>query len=237
MPRNEFSDLYNEVGPDNVGGMGSEPACTVSMFVIRSGSPQVHSNGGPTEAHGSMPEAKSTAQEPTELSTHSQTVSSADAAQLNQEPDITPIHPQPVAIQQSGGGTVAGDTSSQHTVEQPLYRLAEQIECDPHKVVAVMPGQQQEMLLGLSNDVDCAVVRFKAAGSALVSEHLHTIPALAYVAAGESCNSDTMTVHSSCVYRSKAAWHGEFDLCRCRQDSQEVYPAWPSHKQAGSCCS
>lgn len=185
MPRNEFSDLYNEVGPDNVGGMGSEPACTISMFVARSESPQVDSSAGPTEAHTPLPDAKSKAQEPAELSSHAQTVSSADATQLNQEPGITPIHPQPVAIQPSGGATANGGTSSQHTVEEPLYRLAEQIECDPHKVVAVMPGQQQQMLLGLSNDVDCAVVKFKAAGSALVSEHLHTIPALAYVAAGE----------------------------------------------------
>ena len=217
--------------------MGSEPACTVSMFVIRSGSPQVNSSASPTAAHDPVFDAKSRAQEPAEPSTHCQTLSSADATQLNQEPDTTPTHPQPDAIQPSGGAAVNSGTSSQHSVEQPLYRLAEQIECDPHKVVAVMPGQQQEMLLGLSNDVDCAVVRFKAAGSALVSEHLHTIPALAYVAAGESCNSDTMTVHSSCGFSSTAVWQDHFDLCRCRQDSQKVHPAWPSQKQAGSCCS
>ncbi|KAL0045595.1 hypothetical protein WJX82_010847 [Trebouxia sp. C0006] len=88
----------------------------------------------------------------------------------------------------------AGDLR-QHNAEQPVYRLADQVECDPHKVVAIRPGQQQQILLGMSNDVDCAVVGFKSSNSALVSDHIHTIPALAFVAAGKIHKKFTLLGH------------------------------------------
>ena len=76
------------------------------------------------------------------------------------------------------------DGNSEHRTGKSIYSVADQIDCGPHKVVAI--GQQQQILLGLSDDIDCAAVTFTAQDSALVTEHLHSIPALAYVTAGKT---------------------------------------------------
>ncbi len=181
VPRNEFTDLYNEVGPDNVGGMGSEPACTVTLF-----SPDGHAAPGssaasPSKAHSGF-ETKDSAQ-PNTAQTADDTAGGSTISQT-----AVPYDQLGASPLQDNMAPPAG-ILSQHNAEQPVYRLADQVECDPHKVVAIRPGQQQQILLGMSNDVDCAVVGFKSSNSALVSNHILTIPALAYVAAGESCHA------------------------------------------------
>lgn len=64
------------------------------------------------------------------------------------------------------------------------YEAVMQISCRPHDVVASQAGHPHPMLLGLSDDVDCAVVSVSAAGQQLQAQHTASIPALAYVAAG-----------------------------------------------------
>ncbi len=185
VPRNEFSDLYNEVGPDNVGGMGSEPACTITLFSPDGLEAPDSSAASLTKAQSAGFEAKDSAQ-----SNIAQTAPQANEAAGGSTISETAIPDDQLGASplQDGMTPPAGDLSK-HNAEQPVYRLADQVECDPHKVVAIRPGQQQQILLGMSNDVDCAVVGVKSSNSALVSDHIHTIPALAYVAAGESCHS------------------------------------------------
>lgn len=188
VPRNEFSDLYNEVGPDNVGGMGSEPTCTISLF-----SPDDHvapdsSAASLTKTHSAGFAAKDSAQPNV-----AQTADDAASGSIISETAV-PDDQLGASPLQDGMTPPAGDLS-QHNAEQPIYRLADQVECDPHKVVAIRPGQQQQILLGMSNDVDCAVVGFKSSSSALVSDHIHTIPALAYVAAGKIHKKFTLLGH------------------------------------------
>ena len=190
VPRNEFSDLYNEVGPDNVGGMGSEPTCTISLFSPDDHAAPDSSAASLTKAHSAGFAAKDSAQ-PNVAQTAGDAASGSTISETAVPDDQLGASPL-----QDGMTPPAGDLR-QHNAEQPVYRLADQVECDPHKVVAIRPGQQQQILLGMSNDVDCAVVGFKSSSSALVSDHIHTIPALAYVAAGESCHP--VTVAAQCM--------------------------------------
>ncbi|KAA6429712.1 MAG: hypothetical protein FRX49_00146 [Trebouxia sp. A1-2] len=169
MPRNEFSDLYNEVGPDNVGAPDSISA---SLTGVQSAGFDAKDSAAPNIAQ--------TADDAAGDSTTSETAVPGD--QLG------------ASLLQDGMTPPAGDLSL-HNAEQPVYRLADQVECDPHKVVAIRPGQQQQILLGMSNDVDCAVVEFKSSNSALVLDHIHTIPALAYVAAGKIHKKFTLLGH------------------------------------------
>ena len=180
VPWNEFTDLYNEVGPDNVGGMGSEPTCTVTLFSPDGHAAPDSSAASLTKAHSAGFETKDSAQ-PNFAQTADEAAGGSTISQTAVPDDQLGASPL-----QDSMPPPAGDLR-QHNAEQPVYRLADQVECDPHKVVAIRPGQQQQILLGMSNDVDCAVVGFKSSNSALVSDHIHTIPALAYVAAGESC--------------------------------------------------
>ncbi|DBA75109.1 TPA: hypothetical protein ACH3X1_010431 [Trebouxia sp. C0004] len=191
VPRNEFLDLYNEVGPDNVGGMGREPACTVTLF-----SPDGHA--APDSSAASLTKAQSAGFEATDSaqSNIAQTAPQANEAAVGSTVSETaiPDDQRGASPLQDGMTPPAGDLSQQDA-EQPVYRLADQMECEPHKVVAVRPGQQQQILLGMSDDVDCAVVGFKPSNSALVSDHIHTIPALAYVAAGKIHKKFTLLGH------------------------------------------
>lgn len=207
MPRNEFSDLYNEVGPDNVGGMGSEPACTVTLF-----SPAGHA--APDSISASLTGVQSAGFDAKDSAAPNIAQTADDAAgDSTTSETAVPGDQLGASLLQDGMTPPAGDLSL-HNAEQPVYRLADQVECDPHKVVAIRPGQQQQILLGMSNDVDCAVVEFKSSNSALVLDHIHTIPALAYVAAGESYHPIAVAAHFTLFITAlQCAW---ICFCLCR---------------------
>lgn len=187
-PRNEFSDVYNEVGPDNVGGMGAEPSCTVTLFTLEKQGPHVSGVSGCKACADTIGAADDDVHVP-------ETVSAAHQGILaKQLPDsAAPKDASHTAAQdlthtaaESTGDAAAQEPSHNGSGQQGLYVAVDQMECDPHKVVAVRPGQHNQMLLGLSNDVDCAVVAFGVSSKLLLeSRHLHSIPALAYVAAGQ----------------------------------------------------
>ncbi|GAB4820252.1 hypothetical protein N2152v2_007298 [Parachlorella kessleri] len=110
LPQSQWADLYSESGPDGVGDVGQEPACTLYVY---------------------------------------------DAA----------------------------------------LSCVEQIPCLPHKVLSCQL-QQDRLLLGLTDDVDCAVVEVACMAGAAGSQdglstcgfkvqHATSVPALAYVAAGK----------------------------------------------------
>ena len=106
------------------------------------------------------------------LATLRQEGSANDAAQSSED--------QPASDKQQPSGMNV--TADRHAG----YKAVMQIGCSPHDVVATQSGHQHPMLLGLANDVDCAVVAVSAAadGQQLQAQHVRSIPALAYVAAG-----------------------------------------------------
>lgn len=162
-PRNEFTDVYNEVGPDNVGGMGDEPFCTITLLILRTAAKQ-----GKNGSHAPRPQADN---------------SGAAEADTVPEAACTTHH----SLVAQPDDTATESSSQQHGDQHSPYVAVEQLQCDPHKVVALRPGQHHQMLLGLSNDVDCAAVAFSCSDKlVLASQHCHSIPALAYVAAGQS---------------------------------------------------
>lgn len=63
-----------------------------------------------------------------------------------------------------------------------------EVTCHPYKLLACS-CQGRSALLGLVDDVDCAVVEASApdASSPATLKHLSSIPAFAYVAEGEAC--------------------------------------------------
>lgn len=161
VPRNEFSDVYNEVGPDNVGGMGDEPSCTITLFVLRDAAKQGTDGSGASSSGAAKQDALS--------ETACTAEQGMDAQHL--------LH---------GTAKATEDSAHKEGDQQSTYIAVDQVECDPHKLVALRPGQHDQMLLGLSNDVDCATVAFSCSDKPVLdSQHCHSIPALAYVAAGQ----------------------------------------------------
>lgn len=162
-PRNEFTDVYNEVGPDNVGGMGDEPSCTITLHILREAAKQ-----GKNDSHTPGTQADN---------------SGAAEEDALPEAAFSCAHHGVVA---QPNDTATESSAQRHGDQQSLHVAVEQVECDPHKVVALRPGQHQQMILGLSNDVDCAAVAFSCSDQLVLdSQHCHSIPALAYVAAGQ----------------------------------------------------
>ena len=168
VPRNQFSDLYNEVGPDNVGGMGGEPSCTITLFLLRQAA-----KWGKDGRDGSDTQA---------------CVDTSGAAKSDAVSDTPCTAQQGMDAQYLPHDATISTEDSAHKDggEQSSYVAVDQVECDPHKIVALRPGQHNQMLLGLSNDVDCATVAFSSSGKQVLdSQHCYSIPALAYVAAGQ----------------------------------------------------
>lgn len=168
LPHQQYADLYHEAGADGVGAMGSEPACTLFTFSLAQDS---------------------------------------SGAQQEQQPEAT------------AGGSQAAEQQAGPT----LLRLVHTLSCQPHKLLTChleqpAPGAQEpptpdthlaggggdggapgaliggsRLLLGLTDDVDCAVVAISCstaggeeAAVGFVMQHVTSIPALAYVTAGAS---------------------------------------------------
>lgn len=208
IQQNEFADLYSEVGPDNVGGMGSEPSCTLTLFTCQPGAAQSPSNGpaAPSQATEAVhspsrdkPATFSSSSDAPELQavsadTNPPLGSPSDATAKVTGKTVTPASADGNNATALDSSNVSGSQASQPPKRQKVtaekhapFEAVMQIGCSPHNVVASRPGHQHPMLLGLSDDVDCAVVAVSAAdaGQQLHAEHVHSIPALAYVAAGK----------------------------------------------------
>ena len=202
VPRNEFSDVYNEVGPDNVGGMGEEPSCTITLFLLR---------------------------DATKRGTDGSGVSTSGAAKQDALSETACTAEQGVDAQHLLHGTlkITEDSAHKDGDQQSTYIAVDQVECDPHKLVALRPGQHNQMLLGLSNDVDCATVAFSCCDKPVVEpQHCHSIPALAYVAAGQ-LQAQLYSMLRTCIhmcmtrYRYICIWK----MCACHMCSCQAHSA------------
>ena len=182
VPRNEFSDVYNEVGPDNVGGMGDEPSCTITLFLLRDAA-----------RRGNVGSEVSGTQACADTSGAAKEDAISETACTAQQ-DMNAQHLP------HGTATATEDAAHKDGDQQSSYVAVDQVECDPHKVVALRPGQHKQMLLGLSNDVDCATVAFNCSSKPVLdSQHCHSIPALAYLAAGQS-QAPLYSISHTCVH-------------------------------------
>lgn len=195
-PRNEFSDVYNEVGPDNVGGMGAEPSCTATLFALKKQGQHVSGvpghktctdTSGPSDIDAPLSETVPAAHQGEVAKQMPDSAAPKDTSDtIAQNLNYTTAESTYHTAAQEPIRTAAGEPSHKGNGQQGLYVAVDQMECDPHKVVAVRPGQHNQMLLGLSNDVDCAVVAFSSSSRlVLEARHLHSIPAFTYVAAGQ----------------------------------------------------
>lgn len=227
IQQNEFADLYSEVGPDNVGGMGNEPSCTLTLFSRHQNAPHLHITGSTATKQATGAANSPLADQPMSTSARSH-VSDATAKAAHsdslarQHLEATDEATAPVAVADDAEGAALSSNAIQPTNESlqsisghasaddhARYHPVMQIGCSPHGVVATRPGHQQPMLLGLSNDVDCAVVAVSAAndGQQLHAQHVHSIPALAYVAAGTAHIPMCQSMYVCTAYGLSVAMH------------------------------
>lgn len=184
--------------------MGDEPSCTLTLYTRSQPQVQPSKQAAPPAAApaphraapSQVPAASATGNGTASDGPHSASARSckdpahiahaaheaAAAAAGTQTAASTEGSTGVAAPSSTGGQLQPASTAASHG--SPHLEAVAQIGCSPHNVVACQAGQQQSMLLGLSNDVDCAVLAVNADGGRLQAQHSHSIPALAYVAAG-----------------------------------------------------
>ena len=229
LPQTQYVDMWHETGPDNVGGMGSEPGVAVYGFVCQATRQPTGDNSaaqpearlpGMAAPNNAVTQPVSDAVGPEE----SEQVP-AQHAEQDQQPRPLPAPPgqasglsqQPQSLvgtatmprDQTGGvggqpGSLPGqakgpyegsgastlpsqlDQQSESGRLAPLPRQTNLVRCEPHRLAALQACEPQRCLLGLTDDVDCAVVAaaWNAQSCQAGLKHISTVPALAYVAAG-----------------------------------------------------
>lgn len=76
------------------------------------------------------------------------------------------------------------------------------------------------VLLGLTDDVDAAVVRIGiSAEGAISADHVASVPALAYVVAGKVQRRAVLFGHPGTTLLPPAAWYGAFETEGCRMSA------------------
>ena len=125
--------------------------------------------------------------------------------------------------------------SGSATASAALAEL-DRIACGPHRLLGVggggaADGARDCLLLGLTDDVDAAVVRVSiGAEDTIAAQHVASVPALAYVAAGKvqrravllgqpgrDCSRDCLSIQR-CICRPLVAQRSGFEgnaLCSC----------------------
>ena len=88
----------------------------------------------------------------------------------------------------------------------PLPRQTNVVRGEPHRLAALQACKPRQCLLGLTDDVDCAVMAaaWDAQSCQASLEHISTIPALAYVAAG-GAQPEQQTLHPLAACRKALA--------------------------------
>jgi hypothetical protein len=170
LPHQQYADLYRESGADGIGAMGSEPACALYVFE-------------PAQAAAAdLPGSSDRAEGP--ATTEAGTLLRAAGSLSCQPHKLLTCH-----LEQRGAGAQEPATPDTH-LPQGGSSGGGGGACGPR------------LLLGLTDDVDCAVVAVSCragadgsgsgaggpagfTGSSFAVEHETSLPAMAYVAAGE----------------------------------------------------
>eukprot|EP00891_Asterochloris_glomerata_P001667 jgi/Astpho2/1667/Aster-04101 len=213
LPQTQYVDMWHETGPDNVGGMGSEPGVAVYGYVCQATRQPLGSNSAaqPEAWSPGMAAPNSAAAQPASDVVGPGESEQAPAQQAS-GPDQQPqslvggaAMPRQTAVASRQPGSLPGQTKGLYEqsgastppdqLDQqpetgtlaPLPRQTNVVRCEPHRLAALQACEPQQCLLGLTDDVDCAVVAaaWDAQSCQASLEHISTVPALAYVAAGK----------------------------------------------------
>ncbi len=195
LPHQQYADLYREAGADGVGAMGSEPTCSLYTFALApagDGSAQAAqqpAQGGQAGHLGGQPLLrlvhKLSCQPHKLLTCHLE-----QPAGGAQEPPTPDTHLQGGGVGEGAAGAANASGSGS--------RCGNGSHASPR------------LLLGLTDDVDCAVVAIgctspeaaaaasgggsgaagpEEAAAGFVIQHVASVPALSYVAAGAAAGN------------------------------------------------
>ena len=228
LPQTQYVDMWHETGPDNVGGMGSEPGVAVYGYACQV-TGQSTGNNSPAQPEATLPgmaAPNTAAAQPASGVVRPEEGEQAPAQQIGQGQQPGPLSPSPGQASgpgqqpQSSVGSAAmprqtagvggqpesplGQTKGSYEQSEartppsqldqqpengrlaPFPRQTNVVRCEPHRLAALQACKPQKCLLGLTDDVDCAVMAaaWDAQSCQASLEHISTVPALAYVAAG-----------------------------------------------------
>ena len=245
LPQTQYVDMWHETGPDNVGGMGSEPGVAVYGYVCQATRQPLGSNSAaqPEAWSPGMAAPNSAAAQPASDVVGPGESEQAPAQQVRQDqqpralsaptgqasgPDQQPqslvggaAMPRQTAVASRQPGSLPGQTKGLYEqsgastppdqLDQqpetgtlaPLPRQTNVVRCEPHRLAALQACEPQQCLLGLTDDVDCAVVAaaWDAQSCQASLEHISTVPALAYVAAG-GAQPEQQMLYTLCFCRA-----------------------------------
>ena len=172
LPRNQYADLFKESGPDGAGEMGGEPLCTLVCYK-REQQENLVSQEDKTDQN--------------------QAEGTPTAAPLENDPESTELNTSnPLCI-------IVGDEPPPPGRKKNKFQIIEKILCHPHRLLGCQIVRNA-LRLSLTDDVDCAVVDIAASkpkeneernvplpgqATGFSINHVASIPALAYVAAGK----------------------------------------------------
>lgn len=183
MPANEYADLWRETGLDNAGGMGQEPACDLYSFSCRPSHHKQQQQQPPGASHPApgIADPSATEHQETATATDGATVVGCDTQTATQTThSANQGHPPLSEISDTVPSATAVSVTARGHIRTDVR------QCHPHKVVALRHEQSHKVTVGLSDDVDCAVIEaaVQPGTGQLDVNHVATVPALAYVAAG-----------------------------------------------------
>ena len=220
--------MWHETGPDNVGGMGSEPGVAVYGYICQAARQSAGNNSAaqPEATSPGMAAPNNAAAQPASGVVRPEEGEQAPAQLIGQGQQPGPLSPSPgqasgpgqqpqssissAAMPQQTAGvggqprSLLGQAMGPYEMSEartPPSQLDQQpetgrlarfpgqtnvVRCEPHRLAALQACEPQQCLLGLTDDVDCAVVAaaWDAHSCQASLEHISTVPALAYVAAG-----------------------------------------------------
>ena len=228
LPQTQYVDMWHETGPDNVGGMGSEPGVAVHGYLCQA-TRQATWNNSAAQPEANLPgmaAPNNAAAQPASAEVGPGASEQAPAQQVGQDQQPRPLSASPgeasglgqlpqslvgstTLPRQTAGvveqpGPLPGQTRGPHEQSgastppsqlddqpesgrlAPFPRHTNVVRCEPHRLAALQACEPQRCLLGLTDDVDCAVVAaaWDVQSCQASLDHISTVPALAYVAAG-----------------------------------------------------
>ncbi|PSC70698.1 hypothetical protein C2E20_5843 [Micractinium conductrix] len=188
LPHQQYADLYREAGADGVGAMGSEPTCTLFTFAPAAAG---------VDAARAAPAGAATAGQPLLRLAHTLSCQPHKLLTCHLQPPAFGAQEPPTpdthlavdggsggkAAEAGGAGTPGGGQAAGPTL---LLGLTDDVDC---AVVAVSCADASDAGVGSSDAAagggDSGGGDSAGGGAGFVVRHAASIPALAYVAAGK----------------------------------------------------
>lgn len=231
LPHQQYADLYREAGADGVGAMGSEPTCTLFTFAPAAAG---------VDAARAAPAGAATAGQPLLRLAHTLSCQPHKLLTCHLQPPAFGAQEPPTpdthlavdggsggkAAEAGGAGTPGGGQAAGPTL---LLGLTDDVDC---AVVAVSCADASDAGVGSSDAAagggDSGGGDSAGGGAGFVVRHAASIPALAYVAAGGSRERGQLWA-SARVCCACAALDRSPQPSACRQPLRRLGPLPPSH--------